>query len=150
MDRRNPELVAADLTYSIIGAFRYVYNSLGWGFLEGVYAAALRKALVRGGHRVATEVRVPVRFEGEVIATQRLDMIVDNCVVVELKSTSRLSNHALRQLRSYLQGTGLPVGLLLHFSPIGAKPYRRTADFIPRSANSPNRLSGTVQPSDRP
>lgn len=120
------DFVAGDLTYLIIGAFHEVYNELGFGFLESVYRVALVRTLRLHGTAVATEVRVPVYFRNEIIAQQRLDMIVEGTVVVELKATEVLSKHAPRQLRNYLAATRLPVGLLLHFSPTGAVVHRRT------------------------
>jgi len=54
-----------ELTGEIIAAFYYVYNQLDYGFLESVYAAALARTLIRRGHRVAREVRIPVRFDRE-------------------------------------------------------------------------------------
>ncbi len=121
------EFVAGDLTYAVIGAFHEVYNELGFGFLESVYRAALVRVLRSYDLKVATEVRVPVYFRSEIIAHQRLDIIVDGKVVVELKATEVLSKHALRQLRNYLMATRLPVGLLLHFAPTGAVVHRRTS-----------------------
>lgn len=105
-----------ELTHSIIGAFYRTYNVLGPGFMESVYLAALTRVLEQRGHRVATEVRVPVHFQGEIIAYQRIDMIVDDKVIVELKATQALHKDAPRQLLGYLKATRLEVGLLLHFS----------------------------------
>jgi GxxExxY protein len=107
--------IAEKITHSIIGAFYFVFNVLGFGFLERVYASALERMLLRRGHRVAREVRVPIHFEGEVIAYQQLDMIVDDTVVIELKATEMLHKDATRQLFNYLRATNLEVGLLLHF-----------------------------------
>lgn len=111
------ELIEEALTRSVIGAFYEVYNALGFGFLEHVYSTALERELVRRGHEVVREHSVYVIYKGEQIATQRLDMIVDGKLVVESKSTQRLSPVASRQLYSYLRGTNLEVGLLLHFGP---------------------------------
>ncbi len=120
------DLVAGDLTYAIIGIFHEVYNELGCGFLESVYAAALVRLLRSRGLSVATEVRVPVYFRNAIIAQQRIDIIVEGKVVIEIKATELLSKHAPRQLRNYLKATRLPVGLLLHFAPTGAVVHRRT------------------------
>ena len=112
------ELIDERLTYSIIGAFFDVYNYLGFGFLENIYKAALERELVARGHRVAREVYVPVYYKGELIGRQRIDMIVDGRVIVEVKSTHALQPIAARQLRNYLRATNLRVGLLLHFGPM--------------------------------
>lgn len=111
------ELVEEGLTYSVIGAFYEVYNTLGFGFLEHVYSMALERELAARGHHVAREHGVYVRYKGEELATQRIDMIIDGKLVVEIKSILRLHPAAARQLNSYLRGTSLEVGLLLHFGP---------------------------------
>ena len=111
------DLLAEDLTRSIIGAFYEVYNTLGYGFLESVYAHALERELRERGHRVAREVGVRIRYKDRVIAYQRMDMIVDERVIVEIKATEELHSAARRQLQNYLAATTLEVGLLLQFGP---------------------------------
>jgi len=85
--------------------------------LENIYTAAMERELARRGHRVAREVLVPVYYLGDLIGYQRLDLLVDERVVVENKATERLPPIAEPQLYSYLRGTNLEVGLLLHFGP---------------------------------
>ena len=105
------------LTRSIIGAFFEVYNALGFGFLESLYAAALERELIAHGHEVAREFAVEVFYKGESIGWQRLDLVVDGRLVVEIKSTRLLPTAATRQLYNYLHATRMEVGLLLHFGP---------------------------------
>jgi GxxExxY protein len=109
------ELIEERLTESIIGAFYRVYRSLGFGFLEHVYVLALERELRSRGHRVAREVSVDIMYNGEELCTQRLDMVVDDRVVVETKSTYELHPAAQRQLFNYLRASRLEVGLLFHF-----------------------------------
>jgi GxxExxY protein len=116
-------LLEETLTRSIIGAFYEVYNALGFGFLEHLYVLALEQELLARGHKVSRQVSVPVFYKGRQLGAQRLDMIVDDKVIIEIKSTFDLHPAAHRQLRSYLQGTRLEIGLLLHFGP-DAKFYR--------------------------
>lgn len=124
------ELLDERLTYSIIGAFFEVYNTLGFGFMERVYAMALERELRSRGHRVGREVYVPVFYKGEELTRQRLDMVADGRVVVEIKSTLHLHPAAERQLYNYLHATTLRTGLLLHFGP-EAKHYRVTCHKTP-------------------
>lgn len=105
------------LTRSVIGAFFEVYNVLGFGFLEHLYGMALERELLERGHRVARERAVQVMYKGHALGTQRLDLIVDDRLVVETKSTYRLPRAAARQTFNYLRATNLEVGLLLHFGP---------------------------------
>lgn len=86
--------IGDDGTREIIGAFYYVYNALGAGFLESVYSLAMRRVLERNGHRVRTEVRVPIYFEGSILAQPRLDMLVDERIIVEIKSTESVRRSA--------------------------------------------------------
>lgn len=110
-------LIEQERTESIIGAFFRVYQVLGYGFLEQVYAAAMERELRARGHAVAREAFVRIMYEGEEIASQRLDLVVDEKIVVELKSTATISNSASRQIYNYLKATNLSVGLLFHFGP---------------------------------
>lgn len=105
------------LTHSVIGAFFDVYNTLGFGFLEHIYVMALEGELLARNHRVAREVAVQVFYKGQWLGQQRLDMIVDEKLVVETKSTQELHKSAHRQVYNYLRSTNLEIGLLLHFGP---------------------------------
>jgi len=111
------DLIERALTGSVIGAFYEVYNALGFGFLEHLYSMALERELRGRGHSVARELRVNVMYKGEILGTQRLDMVVENRLIIEIKSTYELRPSASRQVYNYLRGTNLEVALLLHFGP---------------------------------
>jgi GxxExxY protein len=121
--RRRGGLAEEALTHSIIGAFFEVYGEMGFGLLESSHVTAMEKELVRRGIRVAREVAVRVYYKGEAIAWHRLDMVVDDKVIVECKSTMLLHPAAARQITNYLKTTRFEVGLLLHFG-LDAKFYR--------------------------
>jgi GxxExxY protein len=109
------KLIEERLTQSIIGAFYEVYNSLGFGLLENLYVVALQRELRGRGHQAAREVWVPVWYKRELLGRQRLDLVVDEKVVVEVKSTVELHPAAIRQCHSYLKASKLELGLVLHF-----------------------------------
>ena len=111
------ELLEERLTQSVIGAFYEVYNTLGYGFLEHIYRMALERELRDRGHRVARESGVRVMYKGTELTSQRLDMIVDEKLIVELKATRELHPSATRQVYNYLRSTNLELALLLHFGP---------------------------------
>src|SRR5207344_1335315 len=111
------DLHERDLCYSIVGAFFEVYNYFGCGLSESIYANALEYALIDRGHRVAREVVVEVMFKGRHVGWQRLDMIVDDRVIVENKATEKLAPFAEKQIISYLRLSPIQVGLILHFGP---------------------------------
>ena len=111
------ELYAGELTHSVIGAFYEVHNNLGFGFLERFYVLALERELLDRGHRVAREVSVHVLYKGQELGSQRLDLVVDEKLVIETKAAWELHKSATRQLYNYLKATNLELGLLLHFGP---------------------------------
>lgn len=113
--RAGEHLIHKDITWSIIGALFEVHRKLGFGLLEHLYVLALERELVKRGHRVAREVQVTVYYDGEVLGYQRIDLLVDDKVIVEVKSMETLRADASRQLFNYLCATSLEVGLLLHF-----------------------------------
>jgi GxxExxY protein len=108
------ELLEEERCYSIIGAFLEVFHYFGPGLSEAICAAALEVALTDRGHKVASEVAVPVMFKGRQIGWQRIDRVVDDRVVVELKSTEKLPAFVHAQVVSYLRVTSFEVALLLH------------------------------------
>ena len=116
-------LLQEQLTRSVIGAFFEVYNTLGFGFLEHLYVTALERELRSRGQRVARELSVRVMYKGEELGSQRLDLVVNELLVIEIKATSTLAEISSRQLYNYLRATNLEVGLLLHFGP-KARFYR--------------------------
>jgi GxxExxY protein len=114
--RSTGELIEGTRSHSIIGAFYDVYKKLGFGFVEHVYAAALEHELIKRGHKVGREVVVPVHYDGIIIAYQRLDLLVDDRIIVELKVFDRYAAACERQLYNYLRCTNLELGLLLYFT----------------------------------
>ena len=118
MDTDRANLIDEGLTASILACFYAVYNELGGGFLESVYENALAIALEAAGIPVARQVALRVRFRGHVVGDFKIDLLVDNRVVVEIKAVSHLAPSHEVQLVNYLKGTGIPVGLLLNFGPV--------------------------------
>jgi GxxExxY protein len=108
-------LIHEKLTREIIGAFFDVYYELGFGFLESVYAAALDVELERRGLRVEREKWVTVHYKDVPVSLQRVDRIVDDKILLELKATAQLSGVAKRITYNYLRATSYEVGLVLHF-----------------------------------
>ena len=117
-------LMHEELSNSIIAAFFETYNELGYGFSEHICVNAMEKELARRGHVVARELAVPVWVKNEVVGNQRLDMVVDDKIILEAKSTLVLPKSADQQITSYLNGTEFEVAFLLHFGQ-EAKFYRR-------------------------
>lgn len=134
-DRPRAPLLEEDLTRSVIGAFFAVYNELNYGYFESIYAESLARELTRRGHKVEREVAIVIYYKGDPVGLQKIDMIVDGRLLVEIKSTHDLSKASHRQVLSYLRGSVLQVGLLLHFGP-RAEFYRVICTRPPQSPDS--------------
>jgi GxxExxY protein len=96
MNRMNtePGLVGdTAVTKAVIGAAYIVSNDLGCGFLEKVYENALAIELRQGGHSVAQQKPVEVRYRGEIVGIYQADLVVDDTVIVELKAVRALERH---------------------------------------------------------
>jgi GxxExxY protein len=119
MYRQDGWLVEEKRVHSIVGGFYTSYTNLGRGFREPVYCAALVVELLARGHRVQRECGVQVICRGKPLIWQRMDFVVDDRIILEVKATPHLPPDATRQLFNYLRATGLQVGLLLHY---GLKP----------------------------
>jgi len=114
-----------DLTEQIINVFYEVYNELGHGFLESVYERAFEFALAAKGLRVNRQIEVPVWFRGHKVGDFDADMLVEQCVLLELKACRALDTAHEAQLLNYLRATHIEVGLLFNF---GLKPqFKRLA-----------------------
>lgn len=118
------ELAADAITRDIIAAIIEVHTVLGPGFLEGIYRRALMLELRARGLRVGTEVEVEIAYNGVIVGQHRLDLLVEDMVIVELKTVEALSRAHYAQVRSYLKATGKPVALLVNFAGDRAD-YRR-------------------------
>ena len=108
----------ADPTRAIIGAAIEVHKVLGPGFVESIYENALCIEMKARGIAFTKQEVVPIEYKGVEVGEHRLDLLVEDRVVVELKAVSRLDGRHFAQTRSYVQALGLDVGLLLNF---GAK-----------------------------
>lgn len=106
-----------ELSYKIRGAIFKVYNTLGPGLLESVYEAALCYQLKKDGLKVDNQVKVDVVYDGKVLPVDyRIDILVDDKVVIELKSVESLLPVHHKQLLTYLKLTKKKLGLLVNFN----------------------------------
>lgn len=111
------ELPENELVKSIVGAFFDVFNYFGYGLSETLYMTALEHELCLRGHSVVRELRVPIYYKDRRIGAQRLDLLVDDKVIVEGKTGEKLPPPSRLQIVTYLHATMFEVGLLLHFGP---------------------------------
>ena len=106
-----------DLTYKIRGAIFEVYNTLGPGLLESVYESALAMELIQSGLKVKTQVPLPVSYkENKLELGFRIDVLVDNTVIIEVKSVESLHDVHKKQLLTYLKLSDKKLGILVNFN----------------------------------
>jgi len=106
-----------DITYEIRGAIYDVYKELGPGLLESVYEEALCFELEKRGLSVERQKQVPINYKGNVLKTElRLDLLVEDKVIVELKSVEEIKKVFSKQLLTYLRLMNKKVGLLVNFN----------------------------------
>lgn len=110
-----PEDDVNRLSYLSVGAGIEVHKVLGPGFLESVYRKALLAELRLRGLRCETEVRVPVLYKGENVGEGRIDILVEQKLIIEVKTVESFAPVHTAQLISYLKATGLTLGLLINF-----------------------------------
>ena len=104
------------ITREVIGAAMRVHTALGPGLLESAYRACLARELQLRGLRYETEVPVPVTYRGLTIPTAyRMDLLVEDVVIVETKALSRMTEQHEAQLLSHLRLSGQTLGLLINF-----------------------------------
>lgn len=106
-----------DISYKIRGAIFDVYNGLGAGLLESVYVAALEWELTKQGLKVEREVPISVHYkEVKMDLGFRLDLLIENKVIVEVKSVENLAEVHHKQVLTYLKITDLKLGILVNFN----------------------------------
>ena len=117
-----------EISYKIRGAIFNVFNKLGPDLLESAYEVALRIELEKIGCHVQTQVYLPIVYEGVTIPNAfRIDMLVDDKVLVKLKAVASMQEVFFSQLMTYLKLTGLKLGILVNFktTDISKSIYRR-------------------------
>ena len=111
-----------ELTYQIRGAIWDVYNDLGPGLLESVYEEALCYELEQRGLKVERQKPVPIMYKGNVLKTDlRLDLMVDDMIIIELKSVEELKPVFYKQTKTYLKLMNKRIGLLVNFGEYDMK-----------------------------
>lgn len=103
------------LTQKIIGAAIEVHKNLGCGLLESIYEEALCYEFELRGIEYQRQVKIDVIYKGKIIKGQKIDLLVKDEVVIEIKSLAKLPQVATAQTLSYLKATALKRGLLINF-----------------------------------
>jgi GxxExxY protein len=133
----------SELTDKILNVFYDVHNELGFGFLESVYQKSMVIALQDSGLAVASEIAIPVWFRNHNVGDFRADLVVNEAVLLELKSVRALETVHESQTLNYLRATELEIALLLNFGP--RPQVRRLAFANDRKKISVNQRSSAAK-----
>jgi len=114
-----------DVTETIIGCAYRVYNKMGFGFLENVYERCLLIELEKAGLDTEAQKPITVYYDNEIVGEFVADIIVNDTIILELKSVRQLVKSHETQLVNYLVATGKPIGLLINFGESGVKVKRK-------------------------
>ena len=119
---KSVDLQKNEISGAVVDAAMKIHSALGPGLLESAYAACLKHELIKRGLKVACEVPLPVVYDGvRLDAGYRLDLVVEDTVVVELKAIEALAPIHQAQIISYLKLSGKPIGLLINFHSLHLK-----------------------------
>ena len=111
-----------EITYEIRGAIYDVYKALGPGLLESVYEEALCFELEQRGLQVARQVEVPINYKGRKLKNDfKLDVLVEDQIIIELKSVEEIRPVFFKQLKTYLRLMDKKLGLLVNFGEYNMK-----------------------------
>lgn len=115
MDTNENKILYKDLSYKVVGFAMQVYNELGYGFLEKVYEKALMILLRRERIPAKQQAGVPVYFQEEVVGDYYADILVDEKIILELKSVEKIVDAHRAQALNYLKATSLKLAIIINF-----------------------------------
>ncbi len=118
-----------EITEIIIACAFNVYNKMGYGFLESVYEKCMLIELNKHAFKVESQKPIIVKYENEVVGEFKADIIVENTVILELKSVRQIVQAHEVQLVNYLVATGKPVGLIINFGEQKVEVRRKVKDL---------------------
>ena len=137
------------LSHTIIGCGIEVHRHLGPGLLERTYQDCLQYELGVAGLGVHRRLKIPIDYKGMLMGAYELDLLVDDLVIVEVKSVAQLAPVHDAQLIAYLRATGKPLGLLINFNvPVLKSGIRRRLNKEHRYIESPCSPDRTTSPPD--
>ena len=122
-----------NLTGIIIGCAMDVHKTLGPGYLESVYENALSFELSAHGVQFQRQVPISVIYKNHAVGNFVADLVIENCLIIELKATQNLHDHHGIQLVNYLTATGIDNGLLFNFGAASLQIRRKHRIYTPSS-----------------
>ncbi len=109
------KILYKELSYKVVGLAMKVHTELGYGFLEKVYENALMILLRENGIRAKQQVPIKVYFHGQIVGEYTADILIEDCIILELKAQDKIVENHKAQTLNYLKATGLKLALLLNF-----------------------------------
>ena len=131
-------MTSKELSHAVIGAAMRVHSHFGSGYLEEVYKNALMIELRESGINAEKEVSIPVDYHGVRVGNYQADIIVEKCLILELKAVSTLVPRHEAQLVNYLTATGIDDGILLNFGSSSLQFKHKYRSFTPSVKNPVN------------
>lgn len=118
------ELVFKNEYYEIVGAAIQVWKTLGYGFLEKVYENALVIELMKQGYKAEKQKPIAVFYDGQQVGDYFADLVVNDQIILELKTAHEIASEHTAQILNYLKATKAQLGILLNFGPKGLEHRR--------------------------
>ena len=118
------KVIHKDLSYKLIGLAIQVRKELGFGFLEKVYENALMVLLEENQIKAEQQVSIKVNFHGRVIGNYIADILVEDSIILELKSIDTITKYEKAQTLNYLKATGLKLAIVLNIAKEGLTQER--------------------------
>lgn len=116
MNTNLTKILHQELAYQIVGLAMQTHTRLGNGFLEKVYENALMVLLRKAGINAVQQAPITILFDGESVGTYYADILVENKIILELKTVSEISDSHKAQALNYLKATGLNLAIVLNFA----------------------------------
>jgi GxxExxY protein len=121
MDEHNNDdgllsIICKDLSFQVLAAVFEVHNTLGPGFLEAVYEKALLEELQLRGFLVESQKEIRITYKGTDVGAYYPDIVVENQIILELKTVEKISGLHEAQLLHYLKATGMKLGMVINFA----------------------------------
>ena len=111
------KLIHKELVYEVVGCAMKVHRELGYGFLEKVYENSMMVLLNKKSIKAKQQFPVPVHFENVIVGEYFADFMIEDKILVELKTVEKITNVHFAQVLNYLKATGIKLGLLINFGP---------------------------------
>ena len=132
----NDRFLYKDLSYRIIGCFYEAYNELGPAHKEQIYQEALKVAFTEKKIEYKEDKRLKIKFKGKEIGIYEPDFIVEDKIIIEIKSVLNMPKVFERQLHYYLRGTNYKVGYLVNFGNEKIDIRRRVYETVRKSVSA--------------